>query len=241
MRIAIALSIMFFFAQVAFGQLTMTAGQLLEKSIEYHDPKGKLLNSSLTLDLIETRPNGADRKTSLRCNIQEETFSNLQKKDSLTIESSYDKGIVTYKVNGSSDISKKIKKDHRLDAKRFLMMRNYYQYLWLLPNKLLDEGTILDPSVEEADFFGKKALQIKVTYEPKVGKDIWYFYFHPKTYALIGYRFYHDEAANDGEYILLEGETVGGKVRLPKERKWYMHKDDKYLGSDILDKLTIEK
>jgi len=218
----------------------MTAEALLQKSINYHDPKGKLFSSDLTFKFIETRPNGADRKTTIKCHIEKEKFNSLQKKDSLIIESNYNKGAIDFKVNGSSDISDKIKKDHRLNEKRFNMLRNYYQYLWLLPSKLKDEGTILDPAVKQVDFFGKESLQIKVTYEPKVGHDIWYFYFHPDTYALIGYRFYHDEAANDGEYILLEGETSDGKIRLPKERKWYMHKDDKYLGSDILDKLIVE-
>ncbi len=226
---------------ISVGQASITPEDLLQKSIEYHDPKGKLFSSPLTLDLIETRPNGVDRKTSLHCHISQERFTSSQIKEDVSIVSSYDKGEVSFKVNGSSDVSEEDIKTHRLNEKRFLMMRSYYQYLWLLPGKLLDEGTHLDPVVQEADFFGKASLQMKVTYDPAVGNDIWYFYFHPETYALIGYRFYHDEAANDGEYILLEGETSGGNIRLPKQRKWYMHKDDKYLGADILDKLTVGK
>jgi len=56
---------------------------------------------------------------------------------------------------------------------------------------------------------------------------------------MIGYRFYHDESANDGEYILLEGETTDGSVRLPKRRTWYTHKDDRLLGTDVLDRLRV--
>ena len=56
---------------------------------------------------------------------------------------------------------------------------------------------------------------------------------------MIGYRFYHDESANDGEYILLEGETTDGTVRLPKSRTWYTHKDDRLLGTDVLDRLRV--
>jgi len=67
-----------------------------------------------------------------------------------------------------------------------------------------------------------------------VGKDIWYFYFDKKTVALIGYRFYHDESKNDGEYITLDGEEIIQGIRIPKNRKWYYNKDDKFLGADFL-------
>jgi len=78
-----------------------------------------------------------------------------------------------------------------------------------------------------------------VTYDPEVGDDIWYFYFHPETYALVGYRFYHNESANDGEYILFSGELESYGIRIPQTRKWYTHKEDKYLGADTLETLII--
>ena len=73
-----------------------------------------------------------------------------------------------------------------------------------------------------------------MTYDPTVGEDIWYFYFHPTTYALIGYRFYHEEAKNDGEYITLEGEEVVQDIKIPKNRHWYYNKNDQFLGADFL-------
>lgn len=75
-------------------------------------------------------------------------------------------------------------------------------------------------------------LQIKVTYDAAVGGDIWYFYFDPSSFALSGYRFYHDESLNDGEYILLENETSVGALRIPAKRHWYTHQGNRYLGSD---------
>jgi hypothetical protein len=112
------------------------------------------------------------------------------------------------------------------------MYRNYYTYLWGLPMKLRDPGTIIDDNVHRVNFFGQELLEMKVTYHEEVGGDIWYFYFHPETYALSGYRFYHDEAANDGEYILLEDEAQIGDFRIPAQRHWYTHGERQYLGSD---------
>lgn len=106
--------------------------------------------------------------------------------------------------------------------------------------KLRDPGTIIDPKVKNKDFFGRKALEIRVSYDPSVGKDVWYFNFDPSSSALIGYRFYHDESANDGEYILFEGEATHRSVRIPPQRRtWYTHKEDRLLGTDVLNRLRV--
>jgi hypothetical protein len=86
--------------------------------------------------------------------------------------------------------------------------------------------------VERKTFKGKTYLVLKATYKKEVGKDTWYFYFNPKTYAMEVYQFFHEESKNDGEYILLTGEeeTING-VKMPKKRAWYMNKDNKYLGN----------
>ena len=114
------------------------------------------------------------------------------------------------------------------------MYQNYYTYLYGLPMKLKDAGTIIDENVILKEFNGKNYLVLKVTYEKEVGKDTWYFYFDPTTYAMEVYQFYHEEEKNDGEFILLSGlETVNG-IKLPKERAWYFNKESKYLGTDFL-------
>ena len=101
--------------------------------------------------------------------------------------------------------------------------------------KLRDKGTKIQEKVTTTAFQGQEVLSMKVTYDEEVGADIWYFYFHPMTYALVGYRFYHDETANDGEYIPLEGEEIINGIRFPKTRTWYVNKDDRLLGTDILE------
>ncbi len=115
------------------------------------------------------------------------------------------------------------------------MYKNYYTYLYGLPMKLKDPGTIIDDKVERKVFHGKEYLVLKVTYTEDVGKDIWYFYFNPKTYAMEVYQFFHDEAENDGEYILLTEEKSINDIIMPKNRAWYTNKENKLLGTDILN------
>ena len=215
---------------------SISPAEVIAKSIEYHDPQGKLMKNDVTLYLTETRPNGSDRKSEISFNIKKEKFTMNQQIDENRIISSYKKGEVNFEVNGSSEVDTEMTKKYRLNADRLKMLRSYYQYLWLMPMKLMDKGTNLNPTVKTNDFFGKKSLEIRVTYDPDVGGDVWYFYFNPESYAMQGYRFYHDEVKNDGEYIILDEEVTFENVRLPKQRKWYTHKEDKFLGADILDK-----
>jgi len=211
-----------------------TAKGILEKSITYHDPKGILSKEHVTLELLGSRPNGPDQTTTvfLHQSKQEVSIKNMQDDYEIEMQKSGDQVIFT--VDGRKDLTEEEITKYRLTAERLDLMKNYYRYLWLAPLVLHDPGTILHDKVSRKDFFGKDALELKITYDPTVGEDIWYFYFDTKTYAMVGYRFYHDETANDGEYILLSEEINYKSVRIPKNRKWYTHKEDKFLGEDRL-------
>jgi len=217
----------------------LTAEQLIDRSIQYHDPQGLLEQAETTLHFIESRPNSSDSKTTVVLNPWKEEFKLIRKAEEKEIVTSLNEGVYSYTVAGVSPTPKEVS-SFRLDDRRSDVMRTYYHYLWYMPMKLLDPSTIIDPDTKQTDFFGRQALQIRVTYDPTVGKDIWYFYFDPDSYALIGYRFYHNESVNDGEYIIFEGEEVHQSVRIPKSRTWYTHKDDRLLGTDVLHRFTVQ-
>ena len=221
------------------GFAQITVDELISQSISHHDPKGVLEKQEATLQFVESRPNAADRNTTVVMNPYEEAFQLIRQTKAGTLTTSKSDGVYQYTIDDRSPTADEVE-TYKLNPQRSEFMRTYYHYLWYMPMKLRDPGTIIDPEVKSTDFFGKKALEIRVTYAPTVGGDIWYFYFDPSTSAMIGYRFYHDESANDGEYILLEGEATYKSVRLPKNRTWYTHKDDRLLGTDILDQLSIK-
>lgn len=222
------------------GSAQSTASEIIAKSIAYHDPDGLLNSGTLELNLSETRPNGSDRQTKVWINEAKEFYKIESKTDEAQTTMQQKKSTYKFKLNGKSKISDSDKIKFRLTKDRMNFMKNYYRYLWMLPNTLKDPGTKLPGGYSIVDFFGKTCIEIKVIYDPEVGSDTWYFYFNPQTYALEGYRFYHDESANDGEYILLEGATSFESATLPKSRKWYTHKEDKYLGEDTLVTFKID-
>lgn len=214
---------------------TITGQQLLEKSIQYHDPKDKWDKFKGTLLLKETRPNGADRQSVLKLDNKKKYFYLDQNRAGYRIEKTVKNNACTYKVNGSTTVPDSLVQKFRLTCSQLQRIRNYYIYLWGMPMKLKDAGTQIHEKVSATTFQGAEVLSMKVTYDKSVGKDIWYFYFNPKNYALVGYRFYHEEAVNDGEYIPLVGEEIINGIRFPKARTWYVNKDDRLLGADILE------
>ncbi|WP_420603295.1 DUF6503 family protein [Flagellimonas sp.] len=220
----------------AFYAQKVTSNELLNKAIAFHDPNGQWNIFNSTFEVLMKTPNSTDRLSIINLNIPREQFILQVEKDSVSYAYTFDRKKCATSLNGSTKITEEDRKTYRLTCERGTIMRNYYTYLYGLPMKLKDPGTVLDDKVQTKTFKGKEYLVLKVNYEEGVGKDVWYFYFDPATYAMEVYQFYHDESKNDGEYILLEGlEDIQG-IKMPKTRAWYYNKDNKYLGTDILMK-----
>ena len=214
----------------------ITGTQLLERAIAYHDPENNWSSFKGKMLIEMENPKSSLRSTVIEMKLPNNYFKSTVKKDNYTIESELDNGECTLKLNGSTSIFPKIKDSLNISCDRAKMMKNYYTYLYGLPMKLKDPGTIIDNNVVKKTFKGKEYLVLKATYEKEVANDTWYFYFDPKTYAMEVYQFFHDESKNDGEYILLsEMITVNG-IKIPKVRAWYYNKGDVYLATDNLRK-----
>lgn len=213
----------------------LSGGELLNKAIQYHDPNGAWPGFKGKMQITMSTPDGKDRVSAITMNLPKEYFQVVATKDEVTLSQTVDKDNCELALNGSTDISEDDKKKHRLTCDRATMYKDYYTYLYGLPMKLKDPGTLIAPKTEKRTFKGKTYLVLKATYEKEVGEDVWYFYFDPNTYAMEVYQFYHDESKNDGEYILLTGEQEIAGIKMPKTRAWYYNKDDKYLGTDVLN------
>ena len=208
--------------------------ELLDKAIAYHDPNGNWENFKGGFQITMETPSSSDRVSKIHIDLPREEFILDVAKEKDSYAYIIEKDSCKISLNGHIEISNEDAKRLRLTCERGAMMKDYYTYLYGLPMKLKDPGTIISPKVERRTFKEKEYLVLKVNYTEDVGKDTWYFYFDPNTFAMEVYQFYHDESQNDGEYILLKNlENING-IKMPKTRVWYYNKDDKYLGADIL-------
>jgi len=218
---------------------SLTAEQLLEKSIAYHDPEVRWMAFQDSLEISLETPDAPVRRSTIYIDNQSGSFYVKANRDSNSVEYGVGKDSCLVKWNGRSDFSKAEAEENGLSCERAEMYRNYYTYLYGLPMKLKDPGTRLSEEVGLRTFKGKEYAVLRVDYDAEVGSDIWYFYFDPHTYAMEVYQFYRSDEngqtkEDTGEYILLSSEEEIGGIRMPKTRAWYYNKDDKYLGTDIL-------
>jgi len=216
-----------------------TPEQIIEKAIDYHDPNGMWDQGRITLEVhtayseeFAKKRGSKDAKLTIVLSPGHEVFSYTKEAGGDKIEIKLEHGEGSIAVNGTTEVSDEDKE--RLRLAEPALYRDYCEYLYGMPMKLRDPGTIVDPHVNNVSFNSKDAWALKVTYDPEVGEHTWYFYFDPVTFALIGYKFYKDESKNDGEYITFEDEIVDDSsgLRLPKIRAWYYNANDGHLATD---------
>lgn len=216
----------------------LSGTELLDKAITYHDPNGNWPHFKGDLNITMATPNNPKRISQITIDLPNQYFYVKAQRDSIITEYSVKNEDCTIKLNGSETFSEAQIKTHHLNCDRANLFKNYYTYLYGLPMKLHDEGTIIHDKVERKTFKGNDYLVLKVTYDDTVGSDVWYFYFDSQTYAMKVYQFFKTDdgkvTSDSGEYILLSEEAVINNIKIPKVRAWYYNKDDKYLGTDTL-------
>ena len=203
----------------SFSQ-TLSGDQLLEKSIQFHDPNGNWSTFKGAFLVTMKTPKSSPRKSFIEIDLPQEHFLVKAIKDGVITQYTVDKGICRIAVNGNTTPSEALLKKHKLSCERANLYKNYYTYLYGLPMKLKDEGTIIHQKTTNKTFKGKEYLVLKVSYTKEVGNDTWYFYFDPKTYAMEAYQFFKEQKER-GEYILLTGLETIHDIKMPKERAWY--------------------
>jgi hypothetical protein len=215
------------------------ASELLKCSIAYHDPGGRWQQGAFKIIDVSSRPDGTvGRRTILRLD-NARGYTNMESHvdGRVATASIIGEAVEDIRLDDRSDFSQEDVQRFQLTPAQLLFRRNFFLYLLGLPMKLRDPGTLLDPVAKAAVFQGSPVHELRVTYEQGVGSDTWYFYLDPKTCALVGHRFYHDEAAGDGEYTVLSGEITGQGLRLPRLRKWHRNRDGEWFITHTIESI----
>ncbi len=236
MKISKITGIIFFFAfakilvaQQDLTSIEISGQELLSRAIAYHDPEGNWATFQGEFTVVLESPKIEDRKSTITIDLPNEFF-NLSEEKGVRVSF---KEITGNTCRFTTENGEIIMADSQSEAcNRSVMMKNYYTYLYGLPMKLRDPGTIIDPTVSKQRFNGKEYLVLRVSYDKNVGSDIWQFYFNPASYAMEIYQFFKGQDQSTGEYILLSGETVINDIKMPQSRAWFYNKDDGYLGTD---------
>lgn len=235
--------ILVFLASVtAYSQETsqqLTGAQLLDKAIAYHDPNGNWQEFVGSLEITTVAPETEDRVSNIDINLPAKSFELISRRGTIINEYTvYKDSIATAaKLDITKPDSTFVMTNK--DVERAVFMKDYYTYLYGLPMKLKDPGTIVSYEVQNKNLNNKDYLVLQVNYKPGVGSDVWFFYFDPTSYKMEAYQFFREKKnrqadPNTGEYILLSKIHEVNGIKMPKVRKWYYNKDDKFLATDTI-------
>ena len=210
----------------------LSAGDVLQRSLQFHDPQDKWPGAALHFVIDEPRIENPERQSEVFLNNAKKTFS---------INRRYGQTLITRGIVGDSCYSMADSvlvnpadtatiRLHRLECERTRGYRAFYKLLNGMPMSLYAPEVQLLPEVAEDSIGGRKALRIAARFNNPVIGEEWFIYFDPENYQLLGYG-YADEGA--GEILRLDGLVEVGGMRLPRMRHWYNRLDNSYLGSDI--------
>ena len=210
-----------------------TGPELVQAAIAYHDPGGEWPSLRHGFVIEQERPDGGATTATVRLDVRRSGFSYDEETAEGLLSKGVEDGECFATIDGEPPTEEQAS-NLRLDCPAIERTRNYYLYLWGLPMKLRDPGAVIDPAIRDDEFDGQPTKVVKVSYDPDVGTDTWYFHFAPDTHRMVGYQFYHDETTGRGEYILLSGERDVLGMKIPAERRWFTNAEDRYLGTDVL-------
>ncbi|WOK05916.1 DUF6503 family protein [Imperialibacter roseus] len=216
---------------------SLTPASLLEKSIEVHDPNNYWPQLDNRFHMSIKRDGKAERHFSILINNPEGIFEYALQQGDSTVTQGVRHGEYYVSINGSSNFNDEIKTKFQLSEERTQYLKEVYEYLYGVPMKLKDPGTIIAPVLNEETFNGKACWVVKVTYEPSTDDETWYFYIDKETFLLAGYRFYFDESKGEGEFIFVDSYQSLNGLQLPKLKKWHWNKDSTHFRTDELLKI----
>lgn len=234
-----AAGLLFSCLPAAFAQPLPPADTLLARSLAYHDPAGLFMQRAHQFTLREQRPGSPDRQTTITFDGPGTTLALSQQRNGHDIEARVSQENCQASLDGDAAIPDSLVTRYRLSCEGLSWVRDYYAFLFALPMKITAAGTILASEATDTTFQGQPVYALRVTFDAATGSDTWLLYLDKSTYALTGYRFFHNEAANDGEYIVLKGEASAAGIRIPRERQWFNNADDRFLGTDIIERYEV--
>jgi hypothetical protein len=219
------------------GQVNHPAA-IIDKSISAHDPNSYWPRLHQRFSMSIKRDGQANRYFSVLINNAENVFEYaLQKGDSVIVQG-VKRGQYYSGINGKTDLNDEAKEKYQLTNERTQYLKEVYEYLYGVPMKLKDPGTTIDPAMTEETFNGQQCWVIRVTYDPSMEGETWYFYINQDTYLLAGYRFYFDETKGVGEFIYIDGYDEVNGLKLAKTKKWHWNKDSAHFRTDELTGIT---
>ena len=214
----------------------LSGTEVLNKSIEYHDPKGNWPKFHGQLYFHAKEPQDTAIYERVFLDNRYSFFGHISNVDDKRIEKGIMDTLYFSRINGDSSITAEDRKKYRLLKRAITAARNSYLFLYGLPMKMKDNGISIRSEVETDTFNRKICYVAKADFDKKIGNDSWILYVNKSNFALEGYRFYHNRKPNDGEFIICQDIIEIQHIKIPQTRYWYSNETGEYIATDIVER-----
>lgn len=216
----------------------LKGSELLDKSIQFHDPKGNWNKLHQKFYFHAKEPQDTAIYEEMFLDNRFSFFGHISRPDGKLVEKGIIDTLFFSRIDGDTSMTPELRKKYRLSKRAITSARNSYVFLYGLPMKMKDKGVKVYDEVKKDTFNKKTYYVVKADFEKGIGNDTWYLYINPTTYAMEGYRFYHNRKPNDGEYIICQDLINVQDVKIPKIRYWHSNANGEYIATDIIERST---
>lgn len=198
----------------------ITSKQILENSIEFHDPDHEWSKFQGRFYL--------NSQSVFTDNMQEQLILEFDIPNDELLFENRTKGEKIHLIKSDCEILK-----GSVSCENVGWVKSFYTYTWGLPMKLEDVGTVLKSMVIKDSFNEKPCYRLEVDYE----NDFWSYYVNQETFQLEGYRFFTNKEKTEGEIVVLSNVINVKGMKLPSHQEWRDAVDNKVLGTTELTKV----
>ena len=220
----------------AQNEIPYTAEEILEKSIQFHDPEGKWENYSGVLKLINSRQKGFTAGTEvIEINVPEDYYKDTWIRGNIKIEKEVKDGKISLTINGNTATDEQIK-DFWLNDENVIGMKTWHYYHFGHLMHFKNTGSVIQKTVLEENFRGNPCYVItfignegEVSHPYWAGK--WQFKIDKESFALRGV--YTDAMMPEGWTDVYEGILEINGIKLPRVRTYYAGSGNELIYVDL--------
>jgi hypothetical protein len=211
----------------------LSAEEIIEKSIQFHDANKQWNSAKLSVHMQEPRVGNPKRFSVVNLNNQENSFQLQRNRDTHVSKHIVDKnGQATTLLDNAIVTDSILIKKYRLEPKRNANYHRFYKVMLGLPMSL-PENIQEIKEISEVDFNNHKSYKVEIVLKEPLFSKNWYVFFSQKDFKVLGVEMFFPNDPNKGERLVFEGEFESNGIKIPRMKHWY-ELNNEYSGSDII-------
>lgn len=210
--------------------------QILQKSIDYHDPNGHWANTSFHVHIQEPRISNPGRYSILKLNRSFNSFELIRNREEHVSHHIIDSlGNSSVLLDGEKNFDSLLIGKYRLDPQRNAGYKKFYELLYGLPMSLKDFQKNIVRATETI-FNDKDSYKIEMELNESIISNHWNIYISRLNKEIIGVEIIFKDEPEKGERLYFDGKFMINDMSIPRIRHWHELHNDNYLGSDLIIK-----